>query len=58
MNNNEIIQWIHYYVSIFTSTNAGYAGSVHAINVSDGKLLPCEELALTNIMYCVFGVKL
>jgi len=39
-----------------TSTNAGYAGSVQAIKVSEGKLCPFSEMAVTYTMYWVLGL--
>lgn len=44
--------------SVFTSTNAGRAGSVQATRVSEGKLCPLSLMATTYITCCEFGVKL
>lgn len=38
--------FLHQNIAVLrTSTNAGYAGSVHAIRVSDGRLLPFFDTA-------------
>lgn len=42
---------------IQTSTKAGYAGSVQAMRVSEGKLCPFLEIAVTYTMYWVFGLR-
>jgi hypothetical protein len=42
--------------SKLTSTNAGYAGSVQAIRVSEGKLCPFSEMAVTYTIYWVLGL--
>ena len=41
-----------------TSTKAGNAGSVHAISVSDGKLCPLSDTAITYTIYFELGFKL